>query len=606
MSTYFRLLGFAQPISHYAIPYLLLMVLATLFGTLNLALLAPLLTALFSEPGVEELSEPSTWTDLMGWFEYLTLWVQKELGPNTALQWICVAILCSVFFSNLFKYGSFRVMENFRIHTLLNLRRSIFNRVLDKDLAYFNEQRKGQIISKIASDVQVVQYSVTSTLQVVIKEPIQLIFYLLVLFSISVKLTLFSTLVIPISAWIISKIVQKLRSQAKEAQERFGMMISYLDESLTGIRIIKAFNASERIKEKFHHENIQYSNLGRKMAYRQQLASPVSEFLGVAMVSILVLYGGNLVMSGQDTLSASGFITYIAIFSQVMRPAKALSEAFSQLHTGLAAGERVLEILDEKDPFQESKESISILNFREGIKFNQVSFAYEKKRVLRDISLYIPKGKTIALVGPSGGGKSTLMDMIPRFIRPTLGNITLDGIDLNSINAHSLRSMIGMVNQETILFHDSIRNNIAFGKPDATQEEIEKAAQIANAHEFILNTSGGYETVIGDRGAKLSGGQKQRICIARAILQNPPILLLDEATSALDTESEHLVQDALQQLMKNRTTLVIAHRLSTIQKADQILVIENGEIKEEGTHFELLFKEGIYSRLIDKQSFEQA
>ncbi len=605
MNTYFRLLGFARPIGKYALPYALLMVLATFFGTMNLALLAPLLTALFAETSDTIPQKPDSFTDLMAWMDYLTRSIQSDLGAMEALKWICIAIVVSVFLSNVFRYGSFRVMENFRIHTLLNLRKALFDRVMEKELSYFTDQRKGDIISKIASDVQVVQFSVTSSLQVLIKEPLQLLAYLVVLFSISVPLTLFSVLVIPVSAWAISKIVRKLRAQAKEAQERFGLMISYLDEALSGMRVIKVFNAVERTKAKFHSENVAFSDLGRKMAYRQQLASPVSEFLGVSMVAVLVYFGGGLVLQGDSSLSASAFITYIAIFSQVMRPAKAISESFSQLHAGLAAGERVLAVIDEKDAFDPIANPVEIHQFRKGIAFDQVSFAYGENRVLKDVSFEVPLGKTIALVGPSGGGKSTLMDMIPRFIRPSIGKVTIDGIDINKVSASSLYSLIGMVNQEAILFHDSIRNNIAFGKPDASQEEIEQAAKIANAHEFILDTPQGYESIIGERGAKLSGGQRQRICIARAVLQNPPILLLDEATSALDTESEQLVQVALQRLMQNRTTLVIAHRLSTIQKADRILVIQQGEIVEQGTHFELLFQEGLYSRLIEKQSFEQ-
>lgn len=605
MNTYFRLLGFAKPIEKYAIPYFLLTVLATVFNTLNLALLAPLLAALFKDSEGIQKTMPESATDFMAWMEYYTYRIQADFGQMQALQWICAAIITSVLLSNLFRYFSFRTMESFRIHTLLNLRNSLFNHVLDMDLAYFTAQRKGNIISKIASDVQVVQYSVTSTLQVLFKEPLQLIAYLVVLFTISVKLTLFAVLVIPVSAWVIAKIVQKLKAQAKEAQERFGLMISYLDESLAGIRIIKAFNATDRIKEKFSDENHAFSELGRKMAYRQQLASPTSEFLGVVMVTILVLYGGNLVLLGDAGLSAASFITYIAVFSQIMRPAKAMTESFSTLNSGLAAGERVLEVLDEKAELAEEDGLYQVTEFKDEIKFEDVSFAYDSKPILKQVSFKIPKGKTIALVGPSGGGKSTLMDFIPMFHRPTLGKVSIDGRDLRECSASSVRSLIGMVNQESILFHDTIRNNIAFAKPDATDAEIEAAARIANAHDFILETANGYDTQIGDRGSRLSGGQRQRICIARAVLQNPPILLLDEATSALDTESEYLVRDALQKLMVNRTTLVIAHRLSTIQKADQILVIDEGEIIERGTHFELLFQEGLYSKLIEKQSLEK-
>jgi ATP-binding cassette, subfamily B, bacterial MsbA len=416
-------------------------------------------------------------------------------------------------------------------------------------------------------------------------------------------LTLFAMLVIPISGFVISKIVKRLKSQASEAQELYGLMISYLDEALSGIKIIKAFNASGRIKEKFHHENVKYSDINRKMAYRQQLGSPVSEFLGVLMVAILVLYGGSLVISNQSELSAAEFITYIAIFSQVMRPAKAITESFSTIHAGIAAGERVLDLIDEKPTIQDQEHPFILDGLNKGITFENVSFAYQEKRILKNIGLFIPKGKTVALVGPSGGGKTTLMDLIPRFLDVTEGRILIDGLDIRSIESGSLRSHIGIVNQDSILFNDTIRNNIAFGQSDAPLEAIMEAAKIANAHEFITKTSKGYDSNIGDRGTKLSGGQKQRLCIARAVLKNPPILLLDEATSALDAESERLVQDALNKLMVNRTTLVIAHRLSTIQKADLILVLEDGKIVEQGTHHELLYKEGLYYRLIEMQQF---
>ncbi|MCH7400200.1 ABC transporter ATP-binding protein/permease [Belliella sp. DSM 107340] len=606
MHTYFRLLSYARPISKYAFPYLLLIILATIFNTLNIALLAPLLSTLFEEQQNLTAIKPDSWLDIMGWFDYLTLSANINFGAQKALKWTCLAILSSVLLSNIFKYFSQRIMENLRIQTLLNLRKTLFDHVMNMDMLYFNDQRKGNIIAKIASDVQVVQFSVTNTLQVLFKEPFQLIAYLFVLFAISFKLTLFSILVLPLSAWVISKIVRKLKAQAKEAQERFGMMISYLDEALSGIRIIKGFNATSRIKDRFHQENIQYSELGRKMAYRQQLGSPVSEFLGVLMVTILVLYGGNLVIQGQGDLSAAAFITYIAIFSQIMRPAKALTESFSMINTGLAAGERVLELIDEKPKHEELQGNIAVKELKDKIRFNQVSFAYQKELVLNNVSFDIERGKTVALVGPSGAGKSTLMDLIPKFIHPLSGEISFDGISFSNVSSESLRSIIGIVNQDSILFNDSIKNNIAFANPNASENQIMEAAKIANAHDFIMETENGYDTNIGDRGVKLSGGQKQRICIARAVLMNPPVLLLDEATSSLDAESEYLVQDALNKLMENRTSLIIAHRLSTIQKADLILVLDQGKVAEQGTHFELLFKEGIYSRLIDKQQFKKA
>ena len=417
------------------------------------------------------------------------------------------------------------------------------------------------------------------------------------------KLTFFSLLVIPVSAFVISRIVKKLKQQAVASQESYGNMISYLDEALSGIKIIKAFNATEYIKNRFNNENKRYSSIIQSMARRQQLASPASEFFGIIMVAGVVLYGGYLVLNNTSTLSPQVFITYVAIFSQVMRPAKAISDSFSNIHSGIAAGERVLDLIDEKPAIVDAPDAKPLKDFEQGIEFKNVSFAYGEKTILSDINLTVPKGKTIALVGPSGGGKSTLIDLIPRFIEPKSGKILVDGHDIQDVTTDSLRSLFGIVNQESILFNDSIFGNIAFGKTDATMEQVIAAAKIANAHNFIIETEKGYETNIGDRGTKLSGGQKQRICIARAVLNNPPVMLLDEATSALDTESEKLVQDALNNLMKNRTSLIIAHRLSTIQNADQIVVLESGKIVQQGTHQELISKDGLYKRLINMQTF---
>ncbi len=380
-------------------------------------------------------------------------------------------------------------------------------------------------------------------------------------------------------------------------------MISYLDEALSGIKIIKAFNAIPFIRRRFDDENQKYSRIMRSMARRQQLASPVSETLGVIMVAGIVLYGGKLIAEGSNELDPGDFIAYIAIFSQIMRPAKAIGQSFSSIHSGIAAGERVLALIDEKPAIVNKPDAIEIRDFKESLEFRNVTFGYQDKKVLDNVNITIPRGASVALVGPSGGGKSTLMDLIPRFTQPWSGEIRIDGQNIQDYSMESLRGLMGTVNQETILFNDTIFNNIAFAYPEATQEQVEAAARIANAHDFIMASEEGYQTRIGDRGVKLSGGQRQRICIARAVLRNPPIMLLDEATSALDTESERLVQDALNNLMKNRTSLVIAHRLSTIQSADMIIVLEGGRIVETGTHFELLEKNGLYRKLIEMQTF---
>jgi subfamily B ATP-binding cassette protein MsbA len=608
MKVYFRLLSFAKPIEKFAIPYIIATLLSVLFNTFNFTLLSPLLDTLFVQPGKAQsktsLVEKATSTfDFLGQFKHYIDFSIRNNGKSETLEIVCAVILVSVLLSNLFRYLSQRYMEDLRVHTLLNLRKSVFNNVMDLHIGYFNNERKGDIISKVASDVQVVQFTVTNTLQVIFKEPLQLIFYVIVLLSISVKLTLFALLIIPVSGFIISKIVKRLKQQATAAHESFAKMIGFLDESLSGIKIVKAFNSTESTKAKFQKENELYSHINRKMVRRQQLASPVSQSLGVFVVVLIVLYGGNLVINGSNEFSPSEFIMYIAIFSQVMQPVKAISDSFSAIHTGIAAGERVLDLIDTKPELTDKPDAIELQGFNKGLSFEMVNFFYGDKQVLKNISLEVEKGKTVALVGPSGGGKSTIMDLIPRFNDPKSGSIKIDGFDLRDLKVESVRRQMGTVNQESFLFNDTIYNNIAYAKPDATEEEVVTAAKIANANEFILNTELGYQTYVGDRGNRLSGGQRQRICIARAVLANPPIMLMDEATSALDTESEKLVQDALNNLMKNRTSIVIAHRLSTIQHADTIVVIDKGEIIEQGNHVELMSRNGLYRRLIDMQTF---
>ncbi len=573
-------------------------------------MLMPVLTVLFDKKAdtvpITKMPEFDwTFQYFLDTFNYNLYEYTQLHGEKGALIFVSLILVACVFLSNVFRYLSQRIMEDLRIHTLHNLRESVFKSVTALHLHFFNSERKGDIIAKITSDVQVVQYCITNTLQVIIREPFLIIGYMILLFSISAKLTFFTLLLLPVSGIVISRIVKKLKAKALEAQGAFGVMVSYVDEAISGMRIVKAFNALPYVRGKFNSENDRYARLNRSMARRQQLASPVSEFLGVLTLSGILIYGGSLVLDNDASITAAGFITYIGAFSQLLRPAKAISESFSNINQGLAAGERVLNLMDTPSVVNDVKKPVELTDFKENIIFDNVDFYYGEKRILNKLNFVLPKGKTVALVGPSGGGKSTLLDLIPRFSDPQSGTISLDGVDIKTASQESLRNLMGIVNQESILFNDTIYNNIVFGREGFTQAQVENAAKIANAHEFIEKADEGYQTNIGDRGIKLSGGQKQRICIARAVLGNPPIMLLDEATSALDTESEKLVQEALDHLMENRTTLVIAHRLSTIKNADLIVVLENGRIIETGNHEALIAKGGLYYKLISMQSFEE-
>ncbi|MEY4953929.1 MAG: Lipid export ATP-binding/permease protein MsbA [Bacteroidota bacterium] len=605
MKTYLRLLSYAVSIRKYVFPYFSFSLLASLFGILNFTLLIPLLNVLFNQASTNQAAlyrvlpafslSPSYFSFLFNHYFYGALELYGRLG---ALQYACAAIMISVVLANIFRYLSQRVLKTVEADMIASLRQAVFARAIRLDLSYFSEQRKGNLMSRLTTDVQEVENSIGRAFTATFKEIFTLIMFFVFLASMSGKLTLFSLIILPLSGGVIATITRRLRRAAGEVQQHLSGLISLLDETFGAMRVVKAFRAEKVMDERFQEGNDRYRNSLLKMVFRQELTSPVSESLGVLVVTGILLYGGSLVIAGDGELSASTFIAFIATFSQVMRPAKAIADAFSGIQRGVASADRIIEILDTDSEIQVEEPIHSVKEFKDKISFEEVGFAYVKGRsVLKSVSFDIPKGKTIALVGASGGGKSTLADLLPRFYDPTAGKITVDGIPLKRIPLEDLRTLMGIVTQESVLFNDTIYNNIAFGT-QAPIEAVIEAAKIANAHEFIESSAEGYQTVIGDRGSKLSGGQRQRLSIARAVLKNPPILILDEATSALDNESEKMVQAALGNLMKNRTVLVIAHRLSTIQHADQILVIDKGEIVERGTHAELLANpKGFYSKL---------
>ena len=589
MNTYWRLLGFAKPIEKYAIPYFFYTLFYTIFYTFTFMLIMPLLNTLFVE---DQLLEPVTalpsfalntdyFRSLVNFLIYRVF--GTDYSKMDVLIFLSVFIILMSFLSNLFRYLGQRVMETMRVRSLQRLRNRVYDNVMGLHVGYFNNERKGDIISKISSDVQVVQFCITNTLLVAFRDPFMIVGFLIALVMISWKLTIFSVIFLPVVALVIGSIVKRLRKSATAAQERFADMVSLMDESLTGIKIL--------------------SRISLSMARRQQLASPTSEFLGISAAAVLMVYGGSLVLSGD--LEASAFVAYLSIFTQITRPLRSFTDSFANINQGIAAGERVLALLDEKSKITNAPDAVRMTGLHDEIEFRDVRFSYDNKEVICGVNFKIRKGETVALVGPSGGGKSTLSDLIPRFYDIQGGAILIDGVDIRQYDIESLREYMGVVSQETILFNDTIANNLRLGKQDATDEEIRQAAVVANAHNFIMETEHGYQTNIGDRGMKLSGGQRQRLSIARAVLKNPEILILDEATSALDTESEKLVQEALNALLKGRTSLVIAHRLSTIHNADRIIVIEKGRIAEQGTHQQLMERHGIYARLIEMQQVEE-
>lgn len=609
MKIFLRLFSFASPVRQFAVPFFFLSILGVIFGLINFTLLIPVFELLFDQ---QEKSAAQL-TPILPTFNFSLIYFKdlfyyyfqsiiNSSGKVGALKMVSVAIVISVILSNLFKYLSARVIENFRLMIVTRIRSSIFKKITNIDIQFFTSKRKGDLISRFMTDVVTIQDSIIRSLQVILREPITIILNFAVLFTISSKMTLFALILIPISGLMIAFIVKRLKKHATAAQESLGVLVSSIEEGISGVKIVKSFNAEHYIQEKFDSVNMLASKIHRRLARRVLLAAPVSEMMGVITVAALLFYGGTLILEEGSDLQGAEFIGYIIIFSQIINPAKAISDAFGNISQGISAGERVFQLLDAPENISDKKDAIRKNTFNKAIEIKNVSFYYGMRQVLSSINFKIEKGHTVALVGPSGGGKTTLMDLFPRFMDPSEGEICIDDVNINSIYMKDIRSLMGIVNQESILFNDTILNNIAFGRKFSTEQVIE-AAKIANAHDFIINTSEGYQTNIGDRGMKLSGGQKQRICIARAVLANPPILLLDEATSALDTESEKVVQNALRNLMKNRTSIVIAHRLSTIQEADLIIVLEGGKIVEKGTHNELIRTNGLYQKLIEMQTF---
>jgi subfamily B ATP-binding cassette protein MsbA len=609
MNTYLRILSYARPYGKFVPTYVIYALLSIIFGLLNFTLLKPLFDVIFEQVDpakLLEFSDKPTFKFSIGYFSHLFnyyfLDVAETYGKMGTLLYVCVIIVISVFLANLFTYLSGVVLAKVKAIVIKKMRMDIFERVSGLQIAYFSDERKGDLLSKMTNDVQEVENTIVQSLRVVFREPATIIIYFAVLFLMSVKLTLFTILIIPISGAIIGGITRRLRKTAIQSQESLGRIVNILDETLSGMRVIKAFNAEWFMKSRFDRETDFYADVNVNMARKNELASPISQFLGVSVVAGILVYGGGLVLSGDSDLGASDFITYIIIFTQVLNPAKEISRAMSNIQRGIASAERIFTVIDTPSKINSPKEPVRLTGFKNSIEFQNVNFAYQETNVLNTINLTLSKGKTIALVGPSGGGKSTLADLLPRFYDPSGGQILLDGVDIRNLSLGDLRSLMGIVTQESILFNDTVFNNIAFGINDANLGTVIEAAKIANAHEFISKLENGYETSIGERGSKLSGGQKQRLSIARAVLKNPPILILDEATSALDSESELLVQEALTKLMANRTTLVIAHRLSTIQHADEILVIEQGQIVQRGTHPELSRITGLYQKLSSIQS----
>ena len=615
MKDFLRILRrFVPPYKKYLVGNVLFNILSAILNLFSFALIIPILQILFKidqdiytyTPIVWNFSNWEALKEIPEALKNNFFWFVSDLiethGGSFTLIVLGIFLVVMTFFKVATMYLAFFMMIPIRTGVVRDIRNQINRKITQLPLGFFSEERKGDILARISGDVNEIEASVMSSLDMLFKNPILIGIYLVGMILISWQLTLFVFILLPFAGYIMGQVGKKLKRKSLEGQQQWGALMSQIEETLSGLRIIKAFNAETKIQHRFEQANEQFRQTITRVYRRQQMAHPMSEFLGTATIAIVLWYGGSLILSNNSSIDAATFIYYLVIFYSLINPAKDLSKAAYAIQKGLASMTRIDKILMAQSDINDPENPKPVV-FNKEIHYNKVWFRYQNDWVLKNIDLTIPKGKTIALVGQSGSGKSTLVDLLPRFYDVTKGEITIDGADIRDIRLVDLRGLMGNVNQEAILFNDTFFNNIAFGVEGATREQVEEAARIANAHEFIMASEHGYDTNIGDRGGKLSGGQRQRISIARAILKNPPILILDEATSALDTESEHLVQEALENLMRNRTTIVIAHRLSTIKNADEICVMHEGEIVERGCHEELLKRNGYYKRLCDMQSF---
>lgn len=607
MKYFKKILRFAKPYKTYAILNIISNIFYALFSTLAMLSLFPMMKVLFDN--TKQLDVKPVWTgmgDAKNYVEdYLNYFVTQKTaeGVDDVLIFVVLLVISMFLLKNIFNYLAMYFITFLRNGVLKDVRNALYKKTIELPLSHYSEKRKGDTIARITSDVLEIQHSFLSILEMIVREPLTIIFTIVAMFLISVELTIFVFIFIPVSGFIISLIGKSLKRKSDRVQKEQGHFLSILEETLSGLKIIKGFNAESIFTKKFKASTDRFYNFSNKLLNRQNMASPASEFLGIVVIAILLWYGGRLVLI-DESLNPELFIVYMGLAYQILTPAKAISKASYSVKKGNAAAERILEILETENNIQDAPDAKEKDDFNKDITINNVSFKYENEKVLKNFSLKVNKGETVALVGQSGSGKSTIANLITRFYDVNEGAILIDGMDIRNIKLHSLRSLMGLVTQDSILFNDTVRGNLQVGKETATDEEIIEALKIANAWEFVENLPLQLDTNIGDNGNKLSGGQKQRLSIARAVLKNPPIMILDEATSALDTESERLVQNALEKMMQNRTSIVIAHRLSTIQKADKIVVMAKGEIVEQGTHQELILKRGVYFNLIEMQSFE--